>query len=75
LLRIYAVAPYFGKIHPHIPSSYGEYCTATPNFKAELDSLVFAYLEALSGTIVDSVQEICQEIANKLRFEEVYTAT
>jgi predicted AlkP superfamily phosphohydrolase/phosphomutase len=47
LLRIYAVASYFGKIHPHIPGSYEEYCTATPNFQAELDSLVFANLEAL----------------------------
>jgi hypothetical protein len=74
LLRIYAVAPYFGQIHPHIPDSYEEYCTTTPNFQAELDSLIFAYLKASSGTIVDSVHEICQEIANKLRFEEVYTA-
>jgi hypothetical protein len=74
LLRIYAVAPYFGQIHPHIPDSYEEYCTTTPNFQAELDSLVFAYLEASSGTIVDSVQEMCQETANKLRSEEVYPA-
>jgi hypothetical protein len=74
LLRIYAVAPYFGQIHPHIPDSYEEYCTTTPNFQAELDSLVFAYLEASSGTTVDSVQEMCQETANKLRSEEVYPA-